>query len=129
VVEEPILAHPPKGGTMNIATDTYPATPTAPVATVPPHGRKTTSLALSLAMLLGIGAGVGAAALLDDDPGPVAHPSTAVAAATNTTDVDTLWSYLAQLPTAERDQALASLTHDPTGALRAVIAGELAKAG
>jgi hypothetical protein len=130
VVEETILAHQPREEPMNIATDTYPATAPAPVATVPPHRWRTTFVALGLATLLGIGAGVGAAALLDDDSGPVAHPSTAAAAtATNTTDADTLWSYLAQLPTAERDQALASLTHDPSGALRAVIAGELAKAG
>jgi hypothetical protein len=116
---------------MSTRTDTYPTTPTAPVATVPPHRRRTTFVALGLATLLGIGAGVGAAALLDDDSGPVAHPSTAAAAATatNTTDADTLWSYLAQLPTAERGQALVALTHDPTGALRAVIAGELARAG
>jgi hypothetical protein len=128
VVEETILAHHPKGGTMSLHTDTYPARPTAPVATVPPHRWRTTFVALGLATLLGIGAGVGAAALLDDDSGPVAQPSTAAATATNTTDADTLWSYLAQLPTAERDHVLVAITHDPTGALRAIVAGELAAA-
>jgi hypothetical protein len=114
---------------MSTRTDTYPTTPPTAVATVPPRRWRTAFVALGLATLLGIGAGVGAAALLDDDSGPVAHPSTPDATATSTTDAETLWSYLAQLPTAERDQALASLTHDPTGALRAVIAGELARAG
>jgi hypothetical protein len=114
---------------MSLRTDTYPTTPPATVATSPHHRRRTTLAALGLATLLAIGAGVGAAALLDDDSGPVAHPPAATATAISTRDADTLYSWLATLPTAERDHALAALTHDPTGALRAVIAGQLAKAG
>ena len=59
---------------MNIATDTYPATAPATVATAPHRRRRTTFVALGLATLLGIGAGVGAAALLDDGSGSVARP-------------------------------------------------------
>jgi hypothetical protein len=128
VVEEHILAHAPKGGTMSLHTDTYPATPPAAGATVPRRRWRTTFAALGMGALLAIGAGIGAAALLDDGSGSVGRPSTATATATSPTDVDTLWSYLAQLPTAERDHVLATLIHDPTGALRGVVAGMVATA-
>ena len=107
---------------MNLHTDTYPATPSAPVPTVPHRRWKTTFVALGIVAVLA-GAGVGAAALVDDGSGPVARPPTAAATATSPTDVDTLWSYLAQLPTAERDHVLVTLIHDPTGALRAIVTG------
>jgi hypothetical protein len=108
---------------MNTRTDTYPTTPRTAVATVPHRRWKTTLVALGLASLLGVGAGVGAAALVDDGSGSVARPPTAAATATSPTDVDTLWSYLAQLPTAERDHVLVTLIDDPTGALRAIVTG------
>jgi hypothetical protein len=133
VVEEHILAHHPREETMSLQTDThpdtYPANPPIAVAVVPRRRRKSTFVALGMAALLAFGAGVGAAALVDDGSGPVAHPSTAVASATSTTDADTLWSYLATLPAAERDHVLVALIHDPTGALRAVVAGMVAAAG
>ena len=68
--------------------------------------------------VLAIGAGVAAAALVDDGSGSVARPSTPAATATNTADVETLWRWLAQLPAADRDQALAALVADPAGAAR-----------
>jgi hypothetical protein len=114
---------------MSIHTDTYPTTPpAAPVVAVPHRRRRTTVVALGMATLLGIGAGVGAAALVDRGSGSVARPPTATATATSTTDADTLWSYLARLPTAERDHVLVALTHDPGGALRAISAGMVAAA-
>jgi hypothetical protein len=113
---------------MSVSTDTYPATPPAAVATAPHPRRRTTFVAFGMATLLGIGAGVGAAALVDNGSSSVARPPTVTATATSTTDADTLWSYLATLPTAERDHVLVALTHDPTGALRAIVAGELAAA-
>jgi hypothetical protein len=114
---------------MNIHTDTYPTTPPAVVATVPHRRRRTTFIALGMVTLLAIGAGVGAAVLVDDGSGPVARPPTAAATATSPTDVDTLWSYLAQLPTAERDHVLVTLIDDPTGALRAIVIGMVNSAG
>jgi hypothetical protein len=111
---------------MNLHTDTYPATPPTAVATIPHRRWRTTFVALAMVTLLAIGAGVGAAALLDNGSGSVARPSTPAAngaTATATTDANTLWSYLAQLPATERDQVLVALVHDPTGALRAVVAG------
>ena len=113
---------------MNLRTDTYPATTPAVVATVPQRRWKTTFVGLGLVTLLAIGAGVGAAALVNDGSGSVARPPTAAATATNTTDVETLWSYLAQLPTAERDHVLVTLIHDPTGALQAIITGMVSSA-
>jgi hypothetical protein len=113
---------------MSLHTDTYPTTPPAAGATVPRRRWRTTFAAFGMAALLAIGAGVGAAALLDDGSGPVARPSTAADIATSPTDVDTLWSYLVQLPTAARDHVLATLIHDPTGALQAVVAGMVATA-
>jgi hypothetical protein len=113
---------------MSLHTDTYPANPPAAAATVPRRHWRMTFAALGMGALLAIGAGVGAAALLDDGSGSVARPSTAPATATSPTDVDTLWSYLAQLPTAERDHVLVTLIHDPTGALQAMVAGMVATA-
>ena len=113
---------------MNIHTDTYPVTPAAAVATVPHRRWRTTFVALGIVTLLAIGAGVGVAAHIDDGSGSVARPPTATATTTSTTDADTLWSYLTTLPTAERDHVLVALTHDPTGAVRAIIAGEVAAA-
>ena len=113
---------------MTIHTDTYPSPPPAAVTTAPHRRPRTTFVALGMATLLGIGAGVGAAALLDNGSVSVARPPTATATATRTTDADTLWTYLATLPTAERDHVLVALTHDPTGALRAIVAGEVAAA-
>jgi hypothetical protein len=112
-------------------TNTRPTTtPTTDVATIPRRRRQTTFVALGIAALLAIGTGAGAATLLDHDngSGAVTHPTTAAVTATSTTDADTLWSYLAQLPTAERDHVLVALTHDPSGALRAITAGMLAAA-
>ena len=114
---------------MNIHTDTYPATPPTAVATVPHRRRRTTFVALGIVAVLAVGAGVGAAALVDDGSGSVARPPAAAATATSPTDVDTLWSYLAQLPTAERDQVLLTLIHDPTGALGAIVTGMVNSAG
>jgi hypothetical protein len=120
---------------MAVHSDTRPTTtPTTDVATTPQRRRRTTFVAFGIAALLaiGTGAGAGAATLLDHDhdngSGAVTHPTTAAATATSTTDADTLWSYLAQLPTAERDHVLVALSHDPTGALRAITAGMLAAA-
>ena len=114
---------------MNIQTDTYPATPPAVVATVPHRRRKTTLVALGLVTFLAIGAGVGAAALIDDGSGSTARPPTAAAAVATSSDADALWSYLTQLPPAERDAVLIALIPDPTGALGAIGAGMLITAG
>jgi hypothetical protein len=113
---------------MSIHTDTYPTTPPAAVAAAPHRRRRTTIAALGIVALLALGAGAGAAALVDNGSGSVARPPTATATATSTTDADTLWSYLGTLPTAERDRVLVALVHDPTGALRAIVAGEVAAA-
>ena len=114
---------------MNLRTDTYPVTPPAAIATVPRRRRRTTFVALGIVTLLAFGAGVGAAALVDDGSGSVARPpTTAAATANSTSDADTLYRWLAQLPTAERDHVLVALIHDPSGAVRAVVAGELAAA-
>ena len=113
---------------MNIHTDTYPATPPATIATVPHRRWRTPFVVLGMVTLLAIGAGVGAAALVDDGSGSVARPPTAAVTATSTTDADTLWSYLTTLPAAERDHVLVALVHDPTGALQAIVAGEIAAA-
>jgi len=108
---------------MSLQTDTYPAPPPTAVASAPRRRRKTTFVALGMAALLAFGAGVGAAALVDDGSGPVADPPTAVASATSIGDADTLWSYLAQLPAAQRDHVLVALVHDPTAALSAIVTG------
>ena len=113
---------------MNLHTDTIAATPPVPVAAAPHRRRRTTFVALGMVTLLAIGAGVGAAALVDDGSGTVARPPTA-GTATSTTDADTLWSYLAQLPTTKRDQVLVTLIHDPTGALQAIVTGMVNSAG
>ena len=113
---------------MNLHTDLYRATPPAALVTVPHRRWRTTFAALGMVTVLAIGAGVAAAALVDDGSGSVARPSTPAAAATNTADVETLWRWLAQLPAADRDQALAALVADPAGALEAIIAGWVATA-
>ena len=113
---------------MNLRTDTYAATPSAVVASVPHRRWRTNFVALGMVTLLAIGAGVATAALLDEGSGSVARPPAPAAAVTSTTDVDTLWNYLAQLPTGERDQVLGALIHDPTGALRAIVTGWVATA-
>jgi hypothetical protein len=122
VVEEPILAHHPREDAMNLSTETYTATPPAAVATVPRRRWRTNFVALGIVTLLAIGAGVGTAALLDDGSGSVARPSPVSAGVRSTTDAETLWSYLDQLPAAERNQVLIAL-HDPTAALGAIVTG------
>jgi hypothetical protein len=130
VAEEHILAHHPGEEPMNRHTDTHPATAPTALATNPHRRRRTTLAALGMATFLTFGAGVGVAALVDNDgPGPVAHPAPVTATVTSIIDADTLWSYLAQLPTDERDYILVALTQNPTGALRAIVAGMLAAAG
>jgi len=114
---------------MNIQTDILPVTSSATIATVPRRRWRATFVALGMAALLGVGAGVGAAALVDDGSGSVAHPQTAAVTATSPTDAHTLWSYLAQLPTAERDHVLVTLIHDPTGALRTIVTGMVNSVG
>jgi hypothetical protein len=121
VVEENILAHHPREEPMSLHADTYPASPPAAVAMIPRRRWRMTFAALGMAALLAIGAGVGTAALLDDGSGSVARPSTATATATSTSDADTLWSYLAQLPAAERNQVLVAILHDPRSALQAIV--------
>ena len=113
---------------MTLQTDTYPAIPPAAVPAVPHRRRRTTFVAVGMVTLLAIGAGVGAAALVDDGSGSVAPP-TAAATATSPTDADTLWSYLAQLPTAERQHVLVTLIDDPTSALQAIVTGMVNSAG
>jgi hypothetical protein len=115
---------------MTLDTDTHPATAPAAVTTKRHRRHTTTFAAFGIATLLAVGAGAGAATLLDDDaPATAAHRSTTAATIASITDADTLWSYLAQLPPAERDYALVALAHDPTSALRAITAGMLAAAG
>jgi hypothetical protein len=123
VVEEHILAHDPREEAMSLRTDTYPASPPATVANVPHRRWRTNFVALGMVALLAIGAGVGTAALLDEGSGSVARPPAPAATVTSIIDVDTLWSYLAQLPAAERDQVLGALIHDPSSALRAIVTG------
>jgi hypothetical protein len=123
VVEEPILAHHPREEAMNLRTDTYPATPPATVAAAPRRRWTTNFVALGMVALLAIGAGVGTAALLDDGSGSVARSSPATASVASTTDAETVWSYLDQLPAAERDQVLVALIDDPTAALGAIVTG------
>jgi hypothetical protein len=108
---------------MNLRTDTYAATPPAVVATVPRRRWRTNFVALGMVTLLAIGAGVGTAALLDDGSGSVARSSPVSASVTSTADAETVWSYLDQLPIAERDQVLVALIHDPTAALGAIVTG------
>jgi hypothetical protein len=47
---------------------------------------------------------------------------------TTAADAETLWSYLVELPAADRDQVLLGLNPDIAGALRAIAAGMVAAA-
>jgi hypothetical protein len=49
-----------------------------------------------------------------------------VATAPRSADVDTLWSWLAALPPADREQALVAFVPDVRGALQALLAGMVA---
>ena len=108
---------------MSLSSETYPTTSPAAVATVPHRRWTMIFVALGMVALLAIGAGVGTAALLDDGSGSVSRSSPAPASVTSIADADTVWSYLSQLPAAERDQVLAGLIPDPTRALRAIVTG------
>jgi hypothetical protein len=75
VVEEAVLAHHRREGTMNLQTDIYRATPPAAVATVPRRRRRTAFVAVSLVALLAIGVGVAVAQIADGGSRSVAQPT------------------------------------------------------
>ena len=114
---------------MTTHTDTYPAPSPAAVVTVPHRRWKRSFVALGLVTLLAFGAGVGSAALFDDGSSSVARPPTAAATVPSTADTEALWSYLAQLPAAERDEVLGAFIPDPTGALAVIGAARVTPGG
>ena len=108
---------------MNLHTDLYRATPPAAVATVPHRRRGTRFVAVLLVALLAVGAGVAVTELVNGGSGSVARPSTVAATVPSTADARTLWSWLAALPAADRDEVMAALIRDIPEAIRAIVAG------
>jgi hypothetical protein len=108
---------------VNLHTDLYRATPPAVVATVPLRRRGTRFVAVTLAALLAVGAGVAVTELVDHGSGSVASTSTPAATVPSTADAQTLWTWLAELPAADRYEVMAAIIPDIPEAIRAIVAG------
>jgi len=114
VVEEDILAHTLKGGTMNLQSILH-------------HPGRIAATVVTAGLLFGAGTAAGSAASSEGAQPDTTQPGRDVPVA-SATDADSLWQYLGTLTPADRNRTLIALNPNVSGALEAIVAGNVAAA-